>query len=183
MACSTTALSAVTGCTEDAGGIVRSWYCLLSDITAVSLTSGVISNFTMTTTGLWKALVYDKDDTAYYNEVGGRANGNRYSVTQTAFLKFKGMSQAYVTAANASKDCCNIVCIHVYANGTRHVQGIELDSTATGGFVGSRLDTRITPSKYSDTGANQARLEYLIEGQANTLSTTTDLTDSEIAAL
>lgn len=182
MACSTTALNAVTGCTDDAGGIVRSWYCLLSDITAVTLTSNVISNFTMSTTGLWKPLVYDKDDTAYYNEVGARNNG-RFSATQTAFLKFKGMSQAYITAANASKDCCNIVCIHVFANGTRHVQGIEIDATATGGFVGSRLDTRITPSKYSDTGANQSRLEYLIEGQANTLCPTTDLTDSEIAAL
>lgn len=182
MPCTTTAINAVSGCTDDAGGIVRSWYCLLTDITAVTLTTGVISNITMASTGLWKALVYDKDDTAYYNEVGGRNNG-RFSNTQTAFLKFKGMSQAYVTAANASKDCCNVVLIHVYANGTRHVQGIELDSTASGGFVGSRLDTRITPSKYSDTGANQARLEYLIEGQANTLSPTTSLTDTAIAAL
>lgn len=184
MACSVAALSSVGTCNNDGGGIARSFMCKLADITAVTLTSGVISNFTMASTGLWKALAYDKDDTAYFNQVGARAAaGAPYIATQTAFLKFKGISSTYVTTSNAMKDCCNVVVIHVLNNGERLVQGIELDSTAVGGFVSSKTDTRVIPSLMSDTGANQARLELLVEGTTFNLSPVTDLTDSEILAL
>lgn len=184
MACGLTALSSIATCTNDGGGIARSFMCNLADITAVTLTSGVISGFTMASTGLWKALAYDKDDTAYFNQTGARANaGAPFIATQTAFLKFKGMSSAYITAANSMKDCCNVVVIHVLNNGARLVQGIEIDATAVGGFVGSKTDTRVIPSAMSDTGANQARLELLIEGTAFTLTPTTSLSDSAILAL
>ena len=72
MACSITALSSVGTCNNDGGGIARSCMCKLADITAVTLTSGIITNFTMASTGLWKQLTYDKDDTAYFNQVGAR---------------------------------------------------------------------------------------------------------------
>lgn len=184
MPCSLVALNSVATCVNDGGGIARSFICNLADITAVTLTSGVISGFTMASTGLWKKLDYDKDDTAYFNQVGARANaGAPYIATQTAFLKFKGLSSAYTIAANNMKDCCNIVVIHVLSNGTRFVQGIEIDSTAVGGFVGSKTDTRIIPSAMSDTGANQARLEMLIEGNTFSLAPSTSLTDAAINAL
>lgn len=184
MACSIAALNSVADCTNDGGGIARSFMCKLADITAITLTSGVISGFTMASTGLWKQLSYDKDDTAYFNQTGARANaGAPYIATQTAFLKFKGMSNTYITVANNMKDCCNVVVIHVLNNGVRLVQGIEIDSTAVGGFVGSKTDTRVIPSAMSDTGANQARLELLVEGTAFTLTPTTSLTDSAILAL
>ncbi len=184
MACSLTALNSVATCVNDGGGIARSFICNLADITAITLTSGVISGFTMASTGLWKKLDYDKDDTAYFNQVGARANaGAPFIATQTAFLKFKGMSNTYITVANNMKDCCNVVAIHVLNNGVRLVQGIEIDSTAVGGFVGSKTDTRVIPSAMSDTGANQARLELLLEGTTFSLSPSTSLTDSAIAAL
>ncbi len=184
MACSITALSSVGTCNNDGGGIARSFMCKLADITAVTLTSGIITNFTMASTGLWKQLTYDKDDTAYFNQVGARANaGAPYIATQTAFLKFKGVSSAYVIAANNMKDCCNVVVIHVLNSGERFVQGIELDSAAVGLFTSSKTDTRVIPSLMSDTGANQARLELLVEGTAFSLSPSTDLTDAEILAL
>jgi hypothetical protein len=63
------------------------------------------------------------------------------------------------------------------------VQGIEIDATAVGGFVGSKTDTRVIPSAMSDTGANQARLEMLIEGTTFSLAPATSLTDSAILAL
>jgi hypothetical protein len=184
MPCSLAALNSVATCTNDGGGIARSFICNLADVTAVTLTSGVISGLTMASTGLWKALAYDKDDTAYFNQVGARANaGAPYIATQTAFLKFKGLSSAYTIAANNMKDCCNVVVIHVLNNGTRFVQGIEIDATAVGGFVGSKTDTRVIPSAMSDTGANQARLEMLIEGTTFSLAPATSLTDSAILAL
>jgi hypothetical protein len=184
MACGITSLSSVATCNNDIGGIARSFMCNLADITAVTLTSGVISGFTMASTGLWKQMTYDKDDTAYYNQTGARANpGAPLVATQTSFLKFKGMSSAYITAANAAKDCCNVVLIHVLNNGARIVQGIVIDATAVGGFSGTKTDTRVTPSVMSDTGANQSRLEYLIEGTAYDFSPTTSLTDSAILAL
>ena len=81
------------------------------------------------------------------------------------------------------KDCCNVVVIHVLNSGERFVQGIELDSAAVGLFTSSKTDTRVIPSLMSDTGANQARLELLVEGTAFSLSPSTDLTDAEILAL
>ena len=182
MACTISTISSIAGCAGDEGGIERSFFCNFTDIAAVTLTSGVISNFTMTATDQWKQYTYDQDDTAYFNQTGGRTNG-RFSATQVAFMKFKGLSAAYITAANAAKDCCAVVAIHVFANGTRLVQGIEIDSNAVGGFKVSRIETRITPTLNSDTGANQSRMEFLIEGSTNDFSVTTDLTDSEILAL
>ncbi|TXH43970.1 MAG: hypothetical protein E6Q97_33380 [Desulfurellales bacterium] len=183
MACAVTALNSQTGDCNNQGGIVRSFGCKLADITAVTLTSGVISNFTMASTGLWKAFVYDRDATAFYNQTGA-VNNNVYSVEQAALLKFRGISASYIAAANAAKDCCDMVFIHVLANGVRLVQGIEIDSSATGGFVGTaNRNTRVIPSMNSDTGANEARMEYSITGNANTLSPSTSLSDSAIAAL
>lgn len=182
MACTVSTISSIAGCAGDEGGIERSFMCNLTDIASVTLTSGVISNFTMTSTSQWKQLTYDQDDTAYFNQTGARTNG-RFSATQAAFLKFKGLSAAYTTAANAVKDCCAVVVIHVLSNGTRLVQGIELDSSAVGLFKVSRVETRVTPSLQSDTGANQSRMEFLIEGTTNDFAPTTDLTDTEILAL
>jgi hypothetical protein len=182
MACTITDFSVDTTCSGDEGGVIKTFYTKLENISAITVASGIITGFTMASTGLWKTLVYDKDDTAYFNQVGARANG-RYSVTQTAFLKFKGLQSTHLSLGNAIKDCCSIVAIHVASNGTRMVQGIEIDASATGGFRSSRKETRITPTANTDTGANQSRLELTIEGEANELTTTTDLTDTEILAL
>lgn len=182
MACGLVGVNSVTDCTPNQGGIVKSFGCKLSDITNVTVTSGVISNFTMDSTGLWKEYLYDADGTANYNQPGA-LNGNRFSVEQTAFLKFKGISAAYVDAANNAAACCDVVFIHVLANGTRLVQGLEF-MAATGAPVRTaNRSTRIVPTLNTDTTPNEARMEFSIAGNSNTFSQTTSLTDAAILAL
>lgn len=182
MACDIVGIGTVGDCTPNEGGITKSFATKLSNITSVTLTSGVISNFTMSSTGLWEEFIYDRDATANFNQVGS-LNNNRFSVEQTAFMKFKGISQTSIDAANKAKDCCDTVWIHVLANGTRLVQGFEY-LTATGAPQGTiNRQTRIVPTINTDTSANEARTEYTVAGNANTFTNTTSLSDSAILAL
>ena len=151
MACGLVAINSGTSCVGNEGGVVRSFACNLTDITAITLTSGVISGFTMATTGKWMQLTPEKDQTSYYNQTG-TLNGNRFTVESDSFFKFKGLNQAYIDASNNASQCCDIVVIHVLGNGLRLVQGIEIDATATGGFVATKnRSTRIVPTIMSDT--------------------------------
>jgi len=183
MACGITGINSGTACLGNEGGIVRSYAAKLADITAVTLTGNAISNFTMATTGLWKAFVYDRDNTANINQVGS-LNNNRFSVELTTFMKFKGLAQASIDAANTSKDCCDTVWIHVLGNGLKVVQGIELDASVTAGFVPSKnRSTRIVPTINSDTSANELKMEYSIAGNQDSFTPSTTLTDTAILAL
>lgn len=182
MACGLVGINSVTDCLPNYGGIVKSFGVKLSDITSVTIASGVISNFTMASSGLWEEYVYDGDGTANFNQTGG-INNNRFSVEQAAFMKFKGINAAYITAANNAKDCCDVVFIHVLANGTRLVQGIEaLAATGAPDRTFNR-STRIIPNVNTDTTQNEARLEFNVTGNANSFTLTTSLTDSAILAL
>lgn len=182
MACALVPLSSVQDCVPNEGGIVKSYVCKLADITSATVTTGVITGFTMASPGLWQEFEYDRDATANFNQVGS-LNGNRFTIEQTAFLKFKGIDAAYIAAANNAKDCCDIVAIHVLSNGTRLVQGIEY-LAATGAPTGSNnRNTRIVPTINTDTAANEARMEFTIAGNSNTFTQTTDLTDAAIEAL
>jgi hypothetical protein len=182
MACGLTGINSVTDCTVNYGGIVKSYGCKLADITSVTITSGEISNFTMASTGLWKEYIYDADGTANYNQVGS-VNNNRFSNEQTAFMKFKGITAAYVAAANTAKDCCDVVFIHVLASGARLVQGFELLSATGAPSRTANRSTRIIPTINSDTTQNEARMEYAITGNANSFSMSTTLNDAAIEAL
>lgn len=161
-----------------------SYFTKKANITAITKdVNDIITNFTMSATGLWEKLEYDVDGTANYNQAGTFAN-SRTSVEQTAFLKFGGISNDYIKAANGAKDCCDIVVIHILNNGLRMVQGIEPSASAVGGFLGTKnRQTRIVPTINTDTSQNAARMEYSITGNANSFSLTTDLTDAEIEAL
>lgn len=182
MACTLTGINSVVDCNPNYGGIVKSFGCKLSDITSVTITAGEITNFTMAAPGAWEEYLYDADGTANYNQVGA-INNNRFSCEQTAFLKFKGITTAYITAANNAKDCCDVVFIHVLANGTRVVQGFEaLAATGAPDRTANR-STRIVPTINTDTTQNEARMEYTIAGNANSFSMPTTLTDAAILAL
>lgn len=183
MACSLDTMGAVGDCPSSKGGLKHSFVCKLSDITSVTVTSGVISNFTMASTGLWKKLTPAKDNTAAYSETSSRGGTNRAPVDQVAFLKILGTSDADTAKINRMLECCNVVAIHVFNNGTRCVQGIE-EQLATGAPDGSNIqDTRIFPVKSSGTTTEDARMELQILGQAYSFASPTSLTDSAIAAL
>jgi hypothetical protein len=182
MACTLVGINSVTDCTPNQGGIVKSFGCKLADISSATITSGVITNFTMASTGLWKEYVYDGDGTANFNQTGA-VNNNRFSNEQAAFLKFKGITSAYITAANNAKDCCDVVFIHVLANGTRLVQGIESQAATGAPSRTQNRNTRIIPNVNTDTTQNEARMEFNVTGNANSFTLTTDLDDVDILAL
>lgn len=182
MACELVGVGSVGDCVPNEGGIKKSLATKLSNITNVTLTSGVISNFTMSSTGLWEEYIYDLDATANFNQVGS-LNNNRFSVEQTAFMKFKGISQAYIAAANSAKDCCDTVWVHFLTNGATLVQGFEY-LTATGAPERTaNRQTRITPTINTDTSANESRMEYTVAGNSNSFTNTTSMTAAAILAL
>lgn len=182
MACTLVGINSVTDCTPNYGGITKSFGCKLSEITSVTMTANVITGFTMSGVGLWEEYIYDADGTANFNQTGA-INNNRFSNEQVAFMKFKGITAAYVAAANNAKDCCDVVFIHVLANGTRLVQGFEaLAATGAPERTANRA-TRIVPNINSDTTQNEARMEYTVSGNANSFTLTTDLSDAAILAL
>lgn len=182
MACGLVSINSVTDCLPNYGGIVKSFGCKLADITSVTIVSGVVTTFTMASTGLWKTYIYDADGTAKFDQEG-TINNNRFFCEQSAFMKFKGISAAYVDAANNAKDCCDVVFVHILANGLRVIQGIEtLAATGAPSRTFNR-STRIKPSLKSDTTQNEARMEFVVDGSSNSFALTTSITDAAILAL
>ena len=185
MACALIDLDSTTGCNANEGGLTHSYVCKLSDISAVTITGDIISAITMASTGLWKKLQYDLDETSYFNETGARNNETGpVRLTQESFMKFGGLVKDYKEFSDDASECCKLVFIHVGVNGARRVQGLELDTSATGNFTGSKIrDTKITPNHLSGTGAEEARFEVFARGITRKAAPYTDLTDTEIEAL
>jgi len=183
MACGVEPIDSGQDCGLIEGGILYSYATKKSNITAITHTAELITAITMTGVGLWEKWAYDTDNTSLFEEPGTR-NGNRITFAQRAFMKFKGYTTAYRSAANKAKDCCDMVVIHRLANGEAVIQGIEISATAVGGFTKTKvLETRVIPTRTTDTGQNEPRLEFSVEGTANNLAPHTDLTDTEIEAL
>lgn len=185
MACALTALNSTTNCPDNTGGLQYSYVAKLSDITAITNTANLITAFTMASTGLWKKLQYDKNDTSYFNQPGARLNDiGALSYQQEALLQFGGFNAAADLITDAAAECCQLVFIHVLTNGQFAVQGLEVDAAATGGFTGTKLrDTKITPTQNSNTAAEEAFLQFLVRGTSKHLAPFTDLTAAEIEAL
>lgn len=183
MACALTELNSAGGCDFIEGGILYSYAVDLAKVSAITLTSGVISNLTMTTPGQFVRWDYDDDATANFAQPGTR-NANQITIEQAAFMKFKGFTAAYVDAANKAIQCCNVLVIHVLSNGTRVVQGLEQSSGAAGGFVKTKvLGTRVVPNMQTGTTSEESRLEFNVTGTARTFTLTTSLNDAAIEAL
>jgi hypothetical protein len=185
MACALVALDSTTGCPDNEGGLQYSYVCKIENITSITVVSGIITVFTMATTGLWKKLVYDKNETSKFDQVGERTNEvGSLKYTAEAFMSFGGMSAAYKAFADDMADCCKLVFFHVLANGSYVIQGIEIDSTATGGFTGTKVrDTKVVPSQMGGTAAEEARLEILVRGRSKKLAPFTSVTPAAIEAL
>lgn len=185
MACALVALDSTSGCPDNEGGLQHTYVTKLSDITAITVVSNAISAITMASTGLIKKLVYDKNETSYFNQVGERTNETgALKYAAEAFLSFGGMSTTYKTFADDMGDCCKLVFLHVLANGNIVVQGLEIDSGATGGFTGTKVrDTKVVPSQQGGTAAEESRLEILVRGRSKKLAPFTTLTQAAIEAL
>lgn len=179
-----TDITAVASC-EDDGGLAYSYVAPLSKLSAITVTSGVITGMTMTAAGEWAKYTYDSDGTAVYAQPGTRSTtGRGRTFAQQADFKFSGITAAYIAAANAAGLKCPVVVIHVLNNGMRLVQGIEVQSGATGGFVKSKvLEALVVPSMTSGLSTESSNMSFSITSTSRSLSVSTDLTDSEIEAL
>lgn len=175
------AIGAESDC-KNPGGVLHVYGTDFANITAVTVASGVITGFTMGSTGQWAKLEPDdEDDVAFFNEEGELA-GNNVNMNGTGFLKFNKPTAAKIDAADKIKDCCGVVLIWVLNDGTRLVEGIDIDYTDDS-WAFSKTKPRVIPNRLSDTGANSSRLEYNVQHVGKALSRTTTLTDSAIEAL
>ncbi len=165
------------------GGYTHLWIAEKKFISAITSSAGVVTNFTMTTTGKWKKWEPDLDNTANYAQTGNRTGKNR-NQAQVGFAKFGGIDPAMVIANQDAVQTCDVVAIYVLPNGTRLVQGLEIDAAATGGFTGSKIEqTLLISSTFTDTAQNENRTEFTIQGIAALPSSTTTLSDTALAAL
>lgn len=165
------------------GGLQYSYLVEAKYISAITVTSDNIDTFTMTDIGKWVKWTPDKDATANYLESPNR-NNNRRSYAQTAFYKFAGVNSAFKIAVNNAVQTCDVVGVHVYTNGTRVVQGLEIDAAETGGFALTKIQqTLLQTMQTSGTTNEDSRHEISLVGEANNPSPPTDITNTAIEAL
>ena len=168
------------GC-DFVGGVYKAYATESSNITAVTVTTGAISAFTMADTGQWGKLEFDdQDNVAFFNEAGEQS-GNVTRINGTGLMRFVGVTQSKITAANKAKACCGLVVIWFHYDGTKRVQGIDV--APDGAWEFSNKLPRVIPNANSGTGGEESLMEYNVAHQSRNLSPTTTLTDTEIEAL
>ena len=165
------------------GGYVYVWMVERKYITSITAAAGVITAMVMGTAGKWAKWEPDLDNTANYAQNGNRTGKNR-NYTQIGFSKFGGIDATITLNTQNAVQTCDVVAIYVLPNGTRLVQGLEIDAAATGGFTGSKIEqTLLIANVLTDTAQNEARTEFTLQGIAKLPSSTTTLTDAALAAL
>lgn len=171
-------------CAESDGGIKQSYGLDFNDLGSVTYDGSsplVVSAITITGAGITFAkFVYDDDDTAFYNQEGERDN-KKHTYNQQANMKFSGLTDAKISAAEALKELCATFWIHVLNGGMNLLQGIEKDA-GTSGFVRPKSTAKATVSINSDTGDNEDNITVVIDSVAKK-ALSTSLTTSAIEAL
>lgn len=163
------------------GGVAYAYAVSNLDITAVTVSSGVITGFTLAADkGFAKLQFDDQDNVAFFNEEANQIGGS-IEMNGSSLMSFNGISQAKITAANKAKECCGVVVIWVQYDGTRRVQGIDVAPDNSWKF--SKTHARISPTVNSGTGSENALFQYAVNHVGKYVSATTDLTDTAIEAL
>lgn len=165
-------------CLNCIGGIARTALvdCEYIDFDATTVDAdGHIIAIAVTLAGAGKAveLVYDKDETAFYNSTGERT-GKRYRANQEAFMKFECTTTDKLRAAELLKNSCCIVAVHQLNSGEERVQGIDVREDPDGsGYIAVRpiQECKATPSELSDTSANADRIEITLNSVSRNVNT------------
>lgn len=174
-------ISSNTGC-DFVGGAYLAYATDSANITAVTVSAGVITGFTMSGTGQWGKLEFDDvNNVAFFNETGELV-GNTVRMNGEGLMQFSGISQAKITAANQAKACCGVVVIWFQNDGLKRVQGIDVDLSDNWTFT-TPTQPRIVPNLNSDTGENEAIMQYNVPHQGKYASPTTSLDGAAIEAL
>lgn len=154
-------------CVNCIGGIKRAALidCGFIDFDAVTVDAdGHITAIAVTLAGAGEFVewVPDADETARFDATGERT-GKRYRSNQESFMKFECITLDSQRAAELAKDACCLVVLYEYNNGAVAVQGIDIVVDGAGYKAVSSITTaKANPSALSDTSANAARVEVLI---------------------
>lgn len=182
MPCTLIAINSANCETTD-GGIRETIFVDFDAIATVTWdVDDVISGVTTSTPGASKALVYDDNDTAYFNEVGERSN-LKHIFKQEANMVFSGQNKDKRKATKAALDCCALVAFHIMNNGKIKVQGIEKVAGTPVTFRNTKKRLRLTASALSGTGAEEDRYEWKLMSESKEEAYFTSLTPTVIRAL
>ncbi len=156
------------GCQPAIGGVDKMYTCRWADIASLTVTAGVVTGITMTSTGLWKKWSPTKDSTAYFKSTGGRATKNAYVSEQEGYLKYQSTTKEAIKAANSVIPCCDGVMIWFLENGSTLLQGVEYNSAGTG-IVQSKEAATFNPSMDSGVGDDPSKVDFLIQSKCKSL--------------
>lgn len=182
MACGIVDVNQSAGDCGSDGGVSESRGVACEHIADVQFDAeGQITGFTMATAGQWGKLVYDDDDTAFYNQEPNR-QGKKITFNQQSFMKFEQITNDKIQAACQATDCCCTVWVHKLNSGIVLTQGIDYDLDE-GVWQFSKTNARVDAGVFSDTGDNADRVEYTINSVGRKPSPATILTLDAIDAL
>jgi hypothetical protein len=167
-------------CTKFIGGLRATYAVDWLDVDTAVVTAGVLSALTLKATKNLVKIEGDDDNSSFYNQEGAR-EGNAYRNTQSAFIKFTGLTNAKVVAANHSKGVLKGLYIHLLNDGSLHVQGGEFNADASA-LIPSFQGAKLNPSAKSNTGEGESALEYNIQSVSGDL-VPTSMTVSALEAL
>lgn len=170
-----------TGLCESDGGIEISYGALCEEVLDITVdANNQITSFTLTATAAFEKFVFDDDDTAFYNQPPERQS-KKITFPQQAFMKFEGITNDKIQAANKIKSCCCTVWVHYLNSGIALVQGIDI--AEDGSWKLTKRKAVVSPGIFSDTGANADRVEYTIDSTGRCLSRPTTLSQTALEAL
>lgn len=154
-------------CSKFIGGLRATYAIDWLDVDTATVTAGVLTAITLKAGKGMVKIEGDDDNTSFYNQEGAR-EGNAYRNTQSAFIKFTGLTNAKVVAANHSKGVLKGLYIHLLNDGSLHVQGGELNVDGTL-LIPSFQGAKLNPSAKSNTGEGESALEYNIQSVSGDL--------------
>lgn len=175
------AISANQNNCENIGGVSHAYGIPTADVTAVTVSAGVITGFTLAASKSFSKLEFDDvENVAFFNEEPAEV-GSAIEFNGSGLMQFDGIDQAKITAANKAKGCCGSVIVWVHYDGTRRVQGVDVAPDDSWQF--SKRKARILPTINSGTGAETSIMQYAVNHVGRYAAATTDLTDTAIEAL
>lgn len=160
-------IQASADCTKFIGGLRTTYAIDWLDVATAPVVNDVLTTITLKAGKAMVKIEGDDDNTSFYNQEGAR-EGNAYRNTQSAFIKFTGLTNAKVVAANHSKGVLKGLYIHILNDGSIHVQGGELNSTGNA-LIPSFQGAKLNPSAKSNTGEGESALEYNIQSVSGDL--------------
>ena len=123
-ACLPAAVSLAT-CPDGSPGIANIYYCQKSDISAVTVTSGDITGFTMATGKIFYEIQTDDQVSTFVEESADIRYASK--ITQTLTAQIPGLSSTIQQQLLSIKNCCELVLVLKFNSGVYKVMGYDVD--------------------------------------------------------